>query len=126
MILITGASKGIGKYLLNRYIEKGEKVIGTFNSTIPNSEITPYFSKVDIINATDVKEWLLKIDSTDEKLVLLNCAGINYNAVGHKADYDKWYNVIKINLCGTFNVITQVLPKMRERNYGRIIIFPLW
>jgi NAD(P)-dependent dehydrogenase (short-subunit alcohol dehydrogenase family) len=121
MILITGASKGIGKYLLEKFIYIGERAIGTFNNTAPNSGLTQYLSKVDIRNAVEVKEWLLNIKPTDEKLVLLNCAGINYNAVGHKADYEHWCNVINVNLSGTFNVISQVLPLMRDRNYGRII-----
>lgn len=123
MILITGASKGIGKYLMERFIAKGEKVVGTFNNTLPDTELISKLNRVDIKNATEVKEWLVQVKPTDEKLVLLNCAGINYNAVGHKSVYENWCNVINVNLSGTFNVISQVLPLMRDRNYGRIINF---
>lgn len=123
MVIITGASKGIGKYLLERFISDNEKVIGTFNNTLPNSDIVSYLSKVNIKSVSEVKDWLLNIKAEDTKLILLNCAGINYNSFGHKADYDKWCDVISINLNGLFNVISQVLPLMRERNYGRIINF---
>jgi NAD(P)-dependent dehydrogenase (short-subunit alcohol dehydrogenase family) len=33
MILITGASKGVGRYLLTRFKQEGLVVIGTYNST---------------------------------------------------------------------------------------------
>ena len=38
MILITGASKGIGKYLLMKYTKGQEKVFGTYNSTMPKEK----------------------------------------------------------------------------------------
>ncbi len=33
MILVTGASKGIGKYLFEEYLRKKEDIIGIYNST---------------------------------------------------------------------------------------------
>ncbi|MBP1671863.1 MAG: family oxidoreductase, partial [Bacteroidetes bacterium] len=53
----------------------------------------------------------------------MNCAGISYNSYAHKADIDKWNKVIEVNLNGTFNVIRNILPIMREQSYGRIINF---
>jgi NAD(P)-dependent dehydrogenase (short-subunit alcohol dehydrogenase family) len=55
--------------------------------------------------------------------VLINCAGTNYNAVGHKSDVGKWAEVINVNLVGTFRVIAALLPIMRDQNWGRIINF---
>ena len=120
MILITGASRGIGKFLLESFIKEGEKVVGTFNNTYPDDSLNAYMMKVDITNKFEVKEWLSKIDESQNKLVLINCAGINYNAVAHKVNIDNWKEVIDINLVGTFNVISNILPFMRNKNYGRI------
>jgi len=123
MYIITGASRGIGKFLLEKLIKNNEKVIGTYKSTIPDESLSEYFHQVDISDFTQVQSW---VDSIKEKLnniVLINCAGSNYNAFAHKSDMDKWNNVIKTNLIGTFNVINQLLPFMREQNYGRIINF---
>ena len=60
-------------------------------------------------------------DSNSDRLVLINCAGITYNAFGHKSDLDQWKNVIDVNLIGSFNLIRALLPHMRDANYGRII-----
>jgi NAD(P)-dependent dehydrogenase (short-subunit alcohol dehydrogenase family) len=124
MIIITGASKGIGKFLLENYLNKGEKVFGTFNSS--NSKATnvnAHYTKLDITNYGEVEEWIKLIKSYEKKITLINCAGITYNAFAHKANINLWKSVIDVNLIGTFNVIRAVLPKMRENNFGRIINF---
>jgi NAD(P)-dependent dehydrogenase (short-subunit alcohol dehydrogenase family) len=121
-ILITGASKGIGSFLMTKFVAEGKEVFGTFNSTVPPSgELN--LTKVDVEDIEEVKKWIEKICSNDDQLVLINCAGSNYNALAHKADLGKWKKVIDVNLVGTFNVISAVLPFMREKGYGRIINF---
>lgn len=123
MILITGASKGIGKYLFKKFTDAGERVYGTFNSGNPIKGKEAFFTKVNISNHQEVLNWIVSIKNNLDKIVLLNCAGGNYNSFAHKADPDIWANLIKTNLVGTFNVIHEVLPIMREQNFGRIINF---
>ena len=123
MILITGASRGIGKYLFERFCELGETVYGTYNLTYPNTNKKGFYTKVDISDYSSVAKWIKIIKSKITKLVLINCAGINYNSFAHKSDINKWSHVIEVNLIGTFNVIRAVLPLMREERYGRIINF---
>jgi NAD(P)-dependent dehydrogenase (short-subunit alcohol dehydrogenase family) len=122
MKIITGASKGIGKYLFEKYTACGESVYGTYLSTIPRPEYSSYYARIDISNYSDVYNWIKSINLT-EKIELLNCAAINYNSFAHKAEPDYWARTIEINLIGTFNVIRAVLPVMRKNNYGRIINF---
>ena len=123
MILITGASRGIGKFLIKKFIANGEKVLGTYNNTILNSPLQSHLRKVDITNNLEISKLISEVDEKEDKIILLNCAGINYNAVGHKVVLGKWCEVINVNLIGTFNIISHVLPLMRNRNYGRIINF---
>jgi NAD(P)-dependent dehydrogenase (short-subunit alcohol dehydrogenase family) len=123
MILITGASRGIGKYLLQKFISTKENVFGTYNSTKPEVELNNYLSKVDINNLDEIKEWFGGLVTETQPIILLNCAGTNYNSFAHKSNMKKWASVIETNLIGTFNMIHEVLPIMREANYGRIINF---
>jgi NAD(P)-dependent dehydrogenase (short-subunit alcohol dehydrogenase family) len=123
MILITGASRGIGHFFMERFISQGETVFGTYNHTIPDKKYSKNLSKVDISVYAEVQNWIAQLPETSSKIVLLNCAGVNYNAFAHKADPAKWAKVINTNLIGTFNVINATLPVMRDQNYGRIINF---
>ncbi|MCB2219452.1 MAG: SDR family oxidoreductase [Bacteroidetes bacterium] len=121
-IIITGASRGIGKYLMEMFKKEGEEVYGTYLNTPPD-EGGENMSKVNIGDYNEVKTWVDSIVKNDYKVVLLNCAGTNYNGFAHKADLAKWKSVIDINLTGTFYAIHAVLPLMRESGFGRIINF---
>ncbi len=123
MLIITGASRGIGKFLFEKFVELGENVYGTYNSTKPETDKIEFFTKIDISDYKAVSNWISTLKNKISKLTLINCAGNNYNSFAHKADLDIWSQVININLIGTFNVIRAILPIMREEGYGRIINF---
>jgi acetoacetyl-CoA reductase/3-oxoacyl-[acyl-carrier protein] reductase len=123
MILITGASRGIGKFLLQKFVGAQEQVFGTFFSTPPESAWAHLYKKVDVTSIKEVMDWTGPLIARQDKIVLINSAGTNYNAFAHKAELKKWRQVIEVNLFGTFNVIQSVLPRMRETGYGRIINF---
>lgn len=124
MILITGASKGIGRFLFTSFKNEGLDVIGTYKSTTSGieEEMDSYY-KVDVSDINDVRKLILSLKDLLTKVVLLNCAGISYNSFAHKADIALWDRVIDVNLKGSFNMIREVLPIMREQSYGRIINF---
>jgi len=124
MIIITGASKGVGRFLFSKFKHENIEVIGTYNSTQEGIEkdLANYY-RIDITDYKAVESWILSIKTSLKEIVLLNCAGISYNSYAHKADIDKWNKVIEVNLNGTFNVIRNILPIMREQSYGRIINF---
>lgn len=120
MIIITGASKGIGKYIFNYFRDKGCDVCGTYNSTSPFSE---GMMQVDVASFESVQKFYAQICNKAENITLINCAGIPFVAMTHKSDPKQWKRVIDVNLTGTYNVIRTFLPLMREQNYGRIISF---
>jgi NAD(P)-dependent dehydrogenase (short-subunit alcohol dehydrogenase family) len=102
---------------------EGETVFGTYNHTVPHNLESGKLFKVDISDCKQISDWISRIKAELNKVVLINCAGTNYNAVGHKSDVGKWAEVINVNLVGTFRVIAALLPIMRDQNWGRIINF---
>jgi NAD(P)-dependent dehydrogenase (short-subunit alcohol dehydrogenase family) len=122
-VFLTGASRGIGLFLTKSLNIKGYQVFGTYNSTLPDETLDAQLSKVDVTIHTEVSEWVHSNSNVGDKIIAINCAGTNYNAFAHKADATQWKNVIDVNLMGSFNMINNVLPIMRESGYGRIINF---
>lgn len=122
MIIITSASRGIGKFLFEKFKREGKEVIGFYNNTLPDGDDANMF-KVDITKEDQVLNFFEDNVNVLNNIVLINTAGISYNSFGHKADFDRWKEVFDVNLIGTFNMIRLSLTKMREDNFGRIINF---
>lgn len=122
-ILITGASRGIGLFFMRKMKAAGHEVQGTCNSTQPDEKFAGNLSRVDLTDDHQVSAWVTSAVKPGDQVVLINCAGVNYNAFAHKASVEKWKQLIDVNLVGTFRVINAVLPFMREQGYGRIINF---
>ena len=80
MIIITGASRGVGRFLFEEYELLGENVYGTYNNSIPETtKEKAIYSQVNIINYEEVEKWIKKIGVIKD-VTLINCAGISYNA----------------------------------------------
>lgn len=122
-ILITGASRGIGSDLLSRFKTEGLDVFGTYSSTMPDEKLQDCFTRVDVGSTEEVQNWVNQNVSEEDEIVLINCAGINYNSLARRADVDDWMHLIDINLGGTFRAINAVLPLMYKKGFGRIINF---
>ena len=116
MILITGASKGIGKFLFNEFKLEGENVVGTFNSTEPRSIKDLY--KLDVTNYNEVSDLIKIITPNITKLTLINCAGIN--PIKH-LDSIVDNTVMQVNYLAPLQIVQQCIPYMVSKQYGRII-----
>ena len=123
MILITGASRGIGKFLFERFSGEGEIVYGTYFSQNPEYSDNKKYFHLDVTDYREAEEIIKILKEETDNFKLINCAGNNYNSFAHKSSPEEWSNVIKTNLLGSYHMIRAVLPVMREKNYGRIINF---
>ena len=119
-IVITGATKGLGRALTEQYIQLGHMVIGcgrSINSIklLSNSyKENTDFQVVDISDHEQVRSWakdvLNKFGSPD---YLLNNAGIiNKNASLWDVSEQEFSDVIDTNIKGIYNTIKEFVPNM--------------
>ncbi len=120
MILITGASGGIGSFLLEMFLEQGDPVMGLYHHTQPEFHQELYH-QLDITAEHEIEKFVNSRRELLSHLVLINSAGTSYNAYAHKSDSRKWIEVIITNLIGTYMMCKHMLPLMRAQRYGRII-----
>tara|TARA_B110000003_G_C16619070_1_gene522416 strand:- start:1259 stop:1945 length:687 start_codon:yes stop_codon:yes gene_type:complete len=124
MIIITGASRGVGNFLINSLIKTSEEtVLGIYNRSKPSSDKLELFTKIDVCNMDEINNFVEHRKEELKEITLINCAGITYSSFTHKSESEKWKNVIETNLFGTYNFIRALLPIMREQKFGRIINF---
>lgn len=122
VMIITGTSRGIGKYLSEYYLENGYHVIGCSRgeASISNEKYT-HFS-LDITIEKDVRSLINAVYNTYNKIdVLVNNAGVlssNHLLLfpGKTAQ-----NIINTNVMGTFLFCREAAKIMSKANYGRII-----
>jgi len=120
MIIITGASKGIGKFLFDE-LSKYDKVIGFYNKTKP--ENCDNYEQVDVTDEDSIKKFVLKYEDVLSDVVLIHCAGSNFNSMLHKLNLEDWNNVINTNLTSSFLLTKHLLPIMRKQSFGKIVFF---
>ena len=78
--------------------------------------------KCDVGEEAAVKEAVTKTVCKFVRIdILVNNSGITTDAMFYKMSSDDGDAVFRINLGGAFNLCREVIPKMREQNYGRIV-----
>jgi 3-oxoacyl-[acyl-carrier protein] reductase len=131
-VLITGATRGIGKAIAESFIQMGAFVIGVYSG---NAEGAEKFSHDNQDYAQHFKLYPCDISQEQEVIalfadlqkeylaldVLVNNAGIRQDAVVALMDVNKWQKVLDVNLTGTFLMSKHAVLFMMQKKYGRII-----
>lgn len=102
VILVTGASRGIGKVLCELLSSYGAQVIGVYNQTKINNDIIDAF-KCDLSKEKDIKKLMKYIKQNYGVLdVLVNCASLCLDNDLYDKTKEEFMNVLEVNLVGSF------------------------
>ena len=126
-IIITGASGGIGRSLVEKFINLNGTVLATGTKSEKLELLKKNFPtvntlKFDISEHSKIDEF---IDNASDLIggidVLVNNAGINLDNLSLRMKYEEWKKVIDINLGSTFFLTKSAVKKMLKNKYGRIV-----
>ena len=127
--VITGGAQGFGLDIAKRFLESGAKVIiwdidhGLLEKIIKEIK-NPNLSSdtVDVSVYQQVENSVDKILEETNIDILINNAGITGPTQPlWEYNIEKWDEIVKINLFGTFNCCRAIVPNMIKNNYGRIV-----
>ncbi|MEN8187414.1 MAG: SDR family oxidoreductase [Bacteroidota bacterium] len=123
VVLITGASSGIGKITAEFLTEKGFKVYGTSRSAGPKQNNLPFeLISLDVNNTDSIKKAVQLVIEKEGRLdVLVNNAGMGITGPIEETPTIEMRNVFETNFFGAIEVMKAVLPQMRKQNSGLII-----
>lgn len=127
--IVTGATRGIGKGILEKFVENGAKVAFTYASSAEaaqaleekygksvkgfQSDAADFDAAQDLVN--QVLAFFGQID------IVVNNAGITKDNLLMRMGYEDWEKVIKVNLDSAFNLTKAVLRPMLKQRSGSII-----
>lgn len=121
MILITGASKGIGKALAQRFIESGHEVVGI--SRTGSNESFPIFH-ADVTNKKELKSISRELKLEKKEIsTIINAAGVASMNLALLASEKSIEEVITTNLIGTIYSCQVFSPFLVKNHFGNIINF---
>ncbi len=124
VVLVSGASGGIGNELVNELSSEGAVVVAVYHRNRPSfpTNKNVFWIKTDIINSEErdnlVAFCLEKYKRID---VLINCAG--FLEPGEFSSLEEIYlrKMIELNITATFIITKKILSLMRKQGFGHII-----
>ncbi len=122
VVLITGASSGIGKSIATFLANKGYKVYGTSRKPKNIEDFSFELIALDVLKEETIKSAVDFIIKKEGKLdVLVNNAGMGITGPIEDTPTDEMRAVFNTNFFGAIDVMKTVLPQMRIQNSGTII-----
>ena len=126
VVLVTGASRGIGLEAAKHFSKEGYKVIGTSRGDFNLGELIGDDSAIsvqlDLMSKQSIKNLFVDLKSQDLlPSVLVNNAGITKDQLFMRMKDEDWDDVIETNLNGLFRVTKAFIKPMVKNKFGRVI-----
>ena len=134
VVVVTGASRGIGREIAIELSNKGYNVIANYNKSEEQAQILKQENqnieiyRADVSKRQEVKEMIKHVIQKYGKIdVLINNAGISESKLFTDTTDEEWNKMINNNLYSAFCVTQEVLPNMINKKQGCIInISSIW
>lgn len=129
IVLVTGASRGIGRAIAERFANDGHFVIGTATSEKGAEAIEEYLGEsggigrvLDVCDDEAIDKLFEEIDSVYGSVnVLVNNAGITKDGLLMRMKDEDWVSVIDTNLTAIYRTSRRAVRGMMKARFGRII-----
>ena len=130
-IAITGVSRGLGRAMVDEFVQRGHQVSGCCRSESAVSDLreefgdSHHFQVVDVKCRDSVGQWcretIAKMGAPD--LLVNNAALINKNARLWEVPAAEFAEVIEVNIVGVYHVLAEFVPLMVAAGEGVIVNF---
>lgn len=131
LVLVTGATRGIGKAIAQQLGAEGRVVVGTATSEAGAESITAYLKEAGIegqgmvLNVSDQESVDTVVKAVTEQYgtvdVLVNNAGITRDTLLMRMKFEDWDAVINTNLSSVYAMSKACIKGMMKARAGRII-----
>ncbi|MBU0729379.1 MAG: SDR family oxidoreductase [Proteobacteria bacterium] len=131
-VIITGATRGIGRAIATAFLDNGAEVIGIyatneqaaseFKTQVGSASSRLHLFQCDVSQPRQVEKLFATIEEQFDTVdILINNAGIRRDSVLAMMKEEDWQQVLDINLSGSFRMAKHAVLLMLKQKYGRII-----
>jgi NAD(P)-dependent dehydrogenase (short-subunit alcohol dehydrogenase family) len=122
VVLLTGATGGIGRRLCERFTELGDAVVAVGRDEAALAELADRLGvtarRCDVTEEAQVASLVEAVGEVD---VLVNNAGVSESAPLHATTLESWHEQMAVNAIAPFLCTRAVIRTMRDRGRGRIV-----
>lgn len=124
MIILTGASGGIGQAILP-YLAVFDDVIAIYNTKKPNlaglNNVTAV--KLDLTSELEINNFVISFKDKLKLVTLIHAAALKIDNLAVNFNVKDWDKMMHINLRGNFLLTKALLMNMMTQEWGRIVHF---
>lgn len=122
VVLVTGASSGLGQAIAEFLADKNYVVYGTSRKPKSKKINGVIFKALDVRDTESIHNCVESIITEQQSIdILINNAGVGITGAMEEIPSDEAKSHFDTNFFGPLNVINAVLPNMRQQNQGLII-----
>ena len=122
MIIITGASGGIGYELFKKLSTKNEVIAISNRKKLENYK-KGICVNVDLLNHKEIDELIIKYGKNLDQITLLNLAVKSFDGLLANYPIEKVRETFEVNFFSNLYLVQALLPNMINQKWGRIIHF---
>lgn len=133
-VVVTGATRGIGKSISEIFLQAGASLIltGTNQEEIDalnsiNQNPSVFWVKADFSTLAGIDTFIDKLKTYNNVDICINNAGINIIKPIGDCSQNEYQKLINVNLTAPFQIMQNILPTMKNNGWGRIInVASIW
>ncbi len=120
IVLITGASQGLGRAAADSLAQQGYQIIGLAR-TLPKEPFPGEFIPVDLVNPEQTRSVVTELTDRYSITGLVNNVGMSKPQPLEEINLSDLDNLLNLNLRPAIQIAQALLPAMKQAGWGRIV-----